>query len=231
MSEVYAIDINEVVEEKIYSELFQVLSEERKEKTNKYKFQIDAKRSICAEVLIKFIVSQKFNKSDSNINILFKYNSYGKPYFDGIEGYYFNISHAGKWVVCAWSEKEIGVDVEKIKDIDMGVAKHYFSQSEYLELIGKETDERKKLLIDYWTLKESYVKYKGKGLAISLDSISFYFENGKVYYNSDFERENIIFHTLDIDKEHKLSVCSMDPFLESVNYVSLEKIWKTLCGF
>ncbi|MEB2302385.1 4'-phosphopantetheinyl transferase superfamily protein [Lysinibacillus xylanilyticus] len=228
MSEVFALNINEEVEEKIYADLFHVLSDERKVKTNKYYFEIDAKRSICAEVLVKYIVCQKLNISYSDTDILFMYNPYGKPYFDSITGYYFNISHAGNWVVCAWSEKEIGVDVEMVKDIDIAIAKHYFSESEYIELMSKEAEDRKKLLIDFWTLKESYIKYKGKGLFIPLNSISFHFEDGKVHYDCENEN-NVMFHMLDLNSEHKLSVCSLDPILESIRYVSLKEIWRTLC--
>ncbi|WP_010097998.1 4'-phosphopantetheinyl transferase family protein [Ornithinibacillus scapharcae] len=228
MSEIYALNIHEAVEDKVYCDLFHVLSETRKEKTKKYKFEIDAKRSICAEVLIRFILCRKFQTSYSNVEILFQYNPYGKPYIDDMAGQYFNISHGGNWVVCAWSDKEIGVDVDRIKDIDLGVAEHYFSKSEYEELIQKDGDDRQRRFMDYWTLKESYVKYKGRGLSIPLDSISFHFENGKVYYNSESETD-IYFHMLDIDKEHKLALCSMDPGLESIRFISIGEIWETLC--
>ena len=33
--------------------------------------------------------------------------------------------------------------------------------------------ERTKMFYTYWTLKESYVKYLGKGLSVPLDSFSF----------------------------------------------------------
>jgi 4'-phosphopantetheinyl transferase len=228
MSEVYAIDLDEVVESTIYLDLYNVLSEERKLKTDRYKFEIDAKRSICAEVLVKYLL-QCHSNGACPAEIGFKSNQYGKLYFDGISDYYFNISHSGKWVVCAWSRREIGVDVEKIKDIDIDVAKHYFTKAEYHHLISKEAVSRKNYLIELWTLKESYVKYKGKGLSMSLDRIHFYFKDGKVCYDCDHEN-NLLFRMLHLDDEHRLAVCSLDSVHEEVRVVSLKTIWGKLCN-
>ena len=43
---------------------------------------------------------------------------------------FFNISHSGEWVVVALADKEIGIDVEKLKKPVYRIAERYFSKVE-----------------------------------------------------------------------------------------------------
>src|SRR5471030_2426737 len=116
MTEVFAINIDENISQEMQKELFYIVSEKRREKIRKYKFEIDAKRSLFARVLVRYIECCKMNVK--NENNYFKNNKYGKPYLCDIENQYFNVSHSGNWVVCGWSTHEIGVDVQIMNDID-----------------------------------------------------------------------------------------------------------------
>ena len=56
-----------------------------------------------------------------------KIGKYGKAYISDQENIYFNMSHSSKFVACAISDKEVGVDIEyNDPTIDLNIAKNYF---------------------------------------------------------------------------------------------------------
>lgn len=101
---------------------------------------------------------------EHHINDDIIYNEYGKPYLKNNE-LYFNISHSGIYTILGISDKEIGVDIEEVKEIKPN-------------LIDKVCNEEEKKLIknneDFtliWVKKESYVKYLGIGLRYGLNNV------------------------------------------------------------
>ena len=47
------------------------------------------------------------------VGISFSVQEYGKPYIPALPDMHFNISHSGRWIVCAVDSKPIGIDIEK----------------------------------------------------------------------------------------------------------------------
>ncbi len=94
----------------------------------------------------------------------------------------FNISHTENLIICAIMLKEdIGCDVENISrnnDV-MNIAERYFSSTETRELFSLPKEQQRSRFFDYWTLKESYIKAWGLGLAIPLGDFSFHIQPGK----------------------------------------------------
>jgi len=87
----------------------------------------------------------------------------------------FNLSHANGLTSCAVVlDHEIGIDVEdSIRKIDINIADRFFSRQESEYLGQTREKDKKNVFFDFWTLKESYIKAKGKGLSIPLDKFSF----------------------------------------------------------
>ncbi len=89
----------------------------------------------------------------------------------------FNISHTKELIICAVTlNDDIGCDVEYIdrnNDV-LNIADRYFSASEVKELFSLPEDQQRSCFFDYWTLKESYIKTWGLGLAIPLGDFSFH---------------------------------------------------------
>lgn len=73
-----------------------------------------------------------------------------KPRFDTDEAY-FNLSHTDGVVMLGISHAPIGVDIEKIRDID-------FKKFDFIDAANIEE------FFEKWTERESYLKFTGEGL-------------------------------------------------------------------
>ena len=82
--------------------------------------------------------------------------------------FFFNVSHAGDYVVGVLSDCEVGCDIEKNANAPLEVAEHYFYHSELAYI--KAAKNKDKAFFTLWTLKESYMKMTGRGMSLPLDS-------------------------------------------------------------
>ena len=96
----------------------------------------------------------------------FRYNDNGKPFVDK-EGIFFNISHSKGRVVCAVSDKPVGVDIEKLTEKSTeeieNFAKRYFVENEVLTL--EQENYSSVAFYEIWTKKEAYSKMLGSALS------------------------------------------------------------------
>lgn len=156
-----------------------LMSDERKEKCNAYLNIDDKKRCICADMLLRSVLCDKLKLSSEKLE--FGVNGNGKPYLINGE-LKFNISHSGDYVAVAVNEnKEVGIDIEKIREISAHTAKHIFSDSDKLFVFQSENIPRSKItdpqtlvrFFKVWTYKEAYSKMTGEGITDNLKNISY----------------------------------------------------------
>ena len=78
-------------------------------------------------------------------------------------------------VVCALAvDIPVGTDVESLgRKTDLGVARRFFSPGETAWIKKGRNGEAQKRFTALWTLKEAYIKARGKGLSMALDSAVF----------------------------------------------------------
>lgn len=158
---VYLWDISALSETE-WQMLFSRCSDTRQAKVEKLKRKADQNRSIAAETLLRFAVKDMSFTTDFS----FRYGKNGKPYFvSGVPE--FSLSHSGNAVMCAVSDLPVGCDTEQICPLRQNVASRFFTAEEYRALCDAPESERQELFYRFWTLKESYMKYTGAGLAIS----------------------------------------------------------------
>lgn len=114
--------------------------------------------------------------------------SYGRPIIEResanagdehIEGLDFNLSHSRGQIVCLVAvDRVVGVDVEETgrarKSIQ--IADRFFSPREAAALRALPSAEQPQRFIDYWTLKEAYIKARGMGLHLPLGQFSFHLD-------------------------------------------------------
>lgn len=83
----------------------------------------------------------------------------------------FSLSHSGERVFCALSDQTVGADLQQLRPYDSALARRFFSKAEAAWL--EEQRERDLAFCLLWSLKESYVKFLGSGIAEThLDSFT-----------------------------------------------------------
>ena len=219
---IYAVKI-EQVEEKLFDRMLLYVSKEEQERIRRYRKYEDAIRGLTARLLLRYIIASLLGIDNRSISL--NQNKYGKPFLEEVEDFQFNLSHSGDWVVCAVDSLPIGIDVEKIHDVNLDLSERFFSQEEHNWLLTMDVERRMDSFFKLWTLKESYIKAEGKGLSIPLNTFSFSFEGEKVLFKAKDDLEQWYFKQYEIDLYYKLAVCSKkDHFPERVNCLSFDEL-------
>ena len=167
-----------------YSELDEqeLLGSDELTRANNFFFQRDRNRFIKDRINLKKILSQYVRSNPKDMDVSIKEN--GKPYLKNskIE---FNISHSEDLSVYAVSKNEIGVDIEKIREIPNieGIVKYFFTEKEAGQVKFSEGKQRNRIFLKIWTQKEAVGKMLGIGLG-HLD------ENNSKYYVEDISPHN-----------------------------------------
>lgn len=113
---------------------------------------------LIANILRKYLIKKYFSIPFNEQKI--KFNQYGKPYLSN-KDVFFNVSYSDKYIVCGISNKNIGVDIQKIEDFNQNIANYVF-EDKLVELI-KNSDNINLEYIKQWTKLESFLKYRGTG--------------------------------------------------------------------
>lgn len=185
----YKYDIRDFSREQ-YDKWYSLMSEDKKQRVDKFCFDDDKKRTVAAEMLIRKAISNQCKTPPENIN--FCIGDHGKPFLKNIP-IEFNISHSGNFVVCAVANSPVGIDIEEIRPVDLKVTKRICTEEELLYIFGKKPSKNdfkrttdKEILTRFfkvWTTKEAYGKCIGKGIkSIKVDTKkisvqNFYFNN------------------------------------------------------
>lgn len=190
---VYLMSTENVKDPGTFASWKEYLPRERWEKTVRPIKEEDRKTELAAWLLL-YQALKEWGVSEEKINIdgAYCYGEHGKPMRKDGE-VCFNLSHSGKYVLCAVSETEIGCDIEKVKEVKWKLAKRFFSEEEYdfLERLGKEENAYivEVAFTCFWVLRESYVKKTGEGLGIALSGLDFSdisrYNNSRVYLKND----------------------------------------------
>lgn len=181
--------------------MLQILSNERRQRIYRYRFDIDKIRSCYAEILLRYSLYDHYRI----IDVCIKRDANGKPYLADTDTIHFNISHAGDWVVCVLGETAVGVDVERVQQMGMDFVTMTYTSVESTA-IKQITDEiqRDKAAIQLWTIKESYIKAIGLGLKMMPNQyrVKRYGE----FYGIEGEDQYLI-QCSQLDFDHYYAVC------------------------
>ena len=171
MAKVVCVDVS-AMDKELYGQLYDRADPERCQRADRYSRWEDAVRCITAGALLRRVVQKELGLSSFSV----EKDADGKPYIREAEAFCYNLSHSGNWVVLAWSDTPVGVDVEKIRDDGKQekVARRFFAPDEQRWIQSDRMTER---FFQVWTGKESYLKYLGTGLRQPLDSFSVLEEN------------------------------------------------------
>ena len=100
----------------------------------------------------------------------FTFGPRGKPYLLGAP-LQFNLSHSAQLALVAVGRNELGVDCEKVRDLEglEDIARRHFSAVELAALLALAEPERLRGFYRCWTRKEAFIKAIGAGLSLPLD--------------------------------------------------------------
>jgi 4'-phosphopantetheinyl transferase len=150
--------------------LNEILAPEERERANRFRFPEHRRRYIVCRGTVRELLSPYVNLAPAAIR--FDHNPYGKPSVPG-SGVRFNVSHSGDWAMLAVSDQlEVGIDVERIDPsfAQEQIPERFFSPREVEHLRSLPESEQTAAFFRCWTRKEAYIKARGLGLALALDS-------------------------------------------------------------
>jgi len=181
--------------------------------------------SLFGQILVRYVLSNCYKIDLSKLEL--KKNNHGKPYFECLP-IFFNISHSGNWIIASFSEKEIGIDIERIRDPIYKVANRFFSNDE-LSLLEIEKNEikKKELFFKIWTAKESYVKMLGRGISYSLNNFTVLINEEKCEINDSFQKKEIFLKYLSFDNEYIVACSSFEKsFKNNIETLNIRELIK-----
>ena len=166
----YKYDIRDLTDAE-YNKWYSLMDADKQRRVDSFRFVDDKKRTVAGEMLARKAIAEWCGVTPESIT--FGTKKHGKPYAKDL-AVEFNISHSGDMVVCAVDDKPIGIDIERIRPIDLSVAKRICTDEELLYLFGRTPTEQDftyttdtETLIRFfklWPAEEAYGKRIGDGI-------------------------------------------------------------------
>ncbi len=179
--DVWLVSLSNVSSSEAFAFL-QLLSEPEQARWQRFKVEDARLQYLVTRALVRTTLSRYADVPARTWQ--FETNAYGRPYISQPKvssNIQFNLSNTAGLVACAVSiDCEIGIDVENItRTVDTDeLAPSVFAPAEVADFRGARLEDRRDRFFSYWTLKESYIKARGKGLSLPLDA--FWFELGGI---------------------------------------------------
>ena len=175
----------EHIDNETFLRLLSEVSEQRRKKVLRYKFETGRIESLYAYLLLKDLLRKHYGITG---NPVFEEGEHGKPHIVSLENEngnvdknensvtttgnnasrnvfpYFNFSHCKTGIACAVSDEPIGIDVERIgRNIDESLIRYVFNDEEAEHVLASE--KKSVEFTRLWTIKEALVKLTGTGIA------------------------------------------------------------------
>ena len=154
-----------------------LLSAKELERYSTLRFQKDRNIYLARRILVRGVLSRHAGVQPWEWR--FAENEFGKPCIAAkccTLGLHFSVSSSSDLAVCIVAREPLsGVDVEDTHKPDaMEASELILSAEERIYLEQLPPHKRKHALLQYWTLKEAYLKARGIGLTLPLGDISFH---------------------------------------------------------
>ncbi|MEG6587058.1 4'-phosphopantetheinyl transferase family protein [Dendrosporobacter sp. 1207_IL3150] len=147
-------------------------------------------------------------------NIEVAQDEFGKLVVIGNKDFYFSLSHAGKWLICAVDTKPVGVYIEQVRSLSTKELSCVLSKREQQEMFIRCDNDSQRMLYFYnlWTLKESYFEAVGRKVPYSRDcyTVKTDDDDGSVRLETDQQDDypTLFYRRYCLDPQYKLAVCA-----------------------
>lgn len=191
MIQVYSLKMERELTDRERQQIMNIVTPERKAKALRFRRFEDQSRGLLTGLLESYVFWKVFGIPNPADRILT--GEQGKPYISEENGRtcQYNLSHSGNWIVCGVSEEALGIDVEQEAKYQERIVKRFFLKQEQDDIFGKEEAERPKIFAEYWTMKESVMKYTGLGFSLPLSSFLTNRETGCVTFLWNQEKKTV----------------------------------------
>ncbi|HET7848160.1 MAG TPA: 4'-phosphopantetheinyl transferase superfamily protein [Pseudolabrys sp.] len=166
--DVYVIDLDrhDVDPERLLA----LLGDEEIERAQRFRTHTDRRRYVARHAGLRVLLARYLSVPPPSLS--FCTNAFGKPFLAGGD-LHFSLSHsAGAALVAIARGRELGCDMERRDPAfpALDVAEAFFSPFESRCLRELDASLQLEAFFNCWTRKEAYIKARGCGLSIPLDS-------------------------------------------------------------
>ena len=198
-----------------------LVTSERKARIENTK-RLETKASLLgAGLLLQTALKKEYGLSDFETET----NEFGKPSIKGREDIHFNLSHSGSVAALVIADTDCGIDIESTTapHETMAVANKFFSRNEYAAMMLSPNPNE--AFCRLWTLRESYVKMRGKGFAIGLSTMRCDFHRGVCsMYENHILQEDAFFREIKDVAGYRISVCTKGECEHSTEEIKISDI-------
>ena len=193
------------------------IDEARKERILSNKLIEDKKRLTAAGLLLDYMC-----KEEAVSQPVFSKEKHGKLFLTNREDIKFNLSHSGKYAVCAYGRYEVGVDIQEKRVTNESMVARFLNQIE-MEELPDDLTQRISKVNRLWCIKESFIKLIGLGLLYNMRDCIVELEKGHIiditgHYDIAYFKDFVI------EPDYHLSICSMHADLpENYNIIDFTK--------
>lgn len=178
--DLWLVHYREIDDPSLVAALQQLLSTEEQQRGARFLHAEDRHRFLLTRATVRTVLSRYAPLRPQDWS--FTVNEHGRPAIANrlpqAAGLCFNLSHTqGLIVLGVCRERQLGVDVENMRERtpSPGIAERFFAPQESATLARLPQEMRHERFFAYWTLKEAYIKARGRGMSIPLDRFSFTF--------------------------------------------------------
>ena len=151
---------------------WEILDRDERGRAAQFRFERDRRRFVARRGALRALLGRRLGASPAALH--YACNAYGKPTLP-TAGLRFNLSHSDGVALIALADgREIGCDIERREPRRAGpdIAAAFFAASEQQALAALDPRCRIEGFFNCWTRKEAYLKARGWGLAVPLDSFA-----------------------------------------------------------
>ncbi len=168
---IYLVEIKNPIDKHTFNFLLRYVEPYKRENIKRHPKKDEVDRMLVGDILVKYVLKTEFSIPMSNLNI--QLGELGKPYLPQFPHIHFNISHSGNYVVCAFAESPVGIDIQTILTYKEKIARRVLSPEKVREIEGSPNPDL--LFTTYWAEKEALLKMVGCGFSgeVKEDNLEF----------------------------------------------------------
>jgi len=163
----YIFEKTDLLYDDFLKEVKPLLSDTRREKIRRLRLAKSKTSSAVVYLLLRLALMETYGINEV---VEFDYCGNGKPVLKDHPQIHFNLSHTSDTAACVVADAAVGVDVQSITNVKDRVARRVLTDAEYNGFLT--SPEPEKYFCEIWSIKESFLKKTGQGIAAELSEIS-----------------------------------------------------------